>query len=406
MMNKPLKVLENLYWVGALDPDLKIFDIIMETKYGTTYNSYLLKGREKTVLFETVKDKFADQCIERIKAVVDPREIDYIVVNHTEPDHAGSVDILLDYCPNATLVGTGPALRFLKEITNRPFQTLPVSDGDTLNIGDKTIQFIMTPFLHWPDTMYSYIKEDQVLVTCDSFGAHYCDERIFNDKMEKEKEEDILDAYKYYFDMIMGPFKSYVLQALDKIKDLDIKTVCTGHGLILRSEIQKYFDLYREWSTVEKREKPSVVIPYVSAYGYTKKMAEAIDEGIRSSGDLDVFLFDMVYEDAAKVMQEIESAKGLLFGSPTIVGDALPPIWNLLTSLNPVIHKGKLVGAFGSYGWSGEAVSNIEGRLKQLRFKIPVPGLKINFNPSEDQLKQAYEFGQKFGLAVLGKEIG
>lgn len=400
-MYKSIKILDNLYWVGALDPDLKIFDIVMETKYGTTYNSYILKGSQKTVLFETAKDKFANQFIDRIKDVIDIKEIDYIIVNHTEPDHVGSVATLLDYCPDATIVGTGPALRFLKEITNRPFNSLPVSDGDTLNIGDRTIRFIMTPFLHWPDTMYSYVEEDKVLITCDSFGAHYCDERVFNDVMEKEKGADILDAYKYYFDMIMGPFKSYVTQALDKIKDLDIKIVCPGHGLILRNDIQKYLDLYREWSSVKEREKPSVVIAYVSAYGYTKKMAEEIAKGVSSAGDVDVFIFDMVYENPSKVIGEMQSAKGLLFGSPTIVGDTLPPIWNLLTSLNPVIHKGKLAGAFGSYGWSGEAVSNIEGRLKQLRFKIPVPGLKINFNPSKDQLKQAYEFGQKFGQAIL-----
>ncbi|NLK21257.1 MAG: FprA family A-type flavoprotein [Epulopiscium sp.] len=403
-MYKPLEISKDLYWVGVLDPDLKIFDIIMETKYGTTYNSYLLKGSKKTVLFETVKDKFADQCIERIKNICNPEEIDYIIVNHTEPDHAGSVSILLDYCPNATIVGTGPALKFLKEITNRPFNALPVSDGDTLDIGDKTIRFIMTPFLHWPDTMYSYIEEDKILVTCDSFGAHYCDERIFNDAIEKEKEPEILDSYKYYFDMIMGPFKPHVLQALDKIKGLEIKTICTGHGLVLKTEIQKYLDLYKKWATTTQREKPSVVIPYVSAYGYTKKMAEEIKKGVKAAGDIDVLLFDMVYEDSTKVMGEISNARGILFGSPTIVGDALPPIWNLLISLNPVIHKGKMAGAFGSYGWSGEAVSNIEGRLKQLRLKIPVPGLKISFNPSDTQLKQAYEFGEKFGSAVLGKE--
>ncbi|WP_058484864.1 FprA family A-type flavoprotein [Defluviitalea phaphyphila] len=403
-MNKPLKVLENFYWVGALDPDLKIFDIVMETKYGTTYNSYILKGSEKTVLFETVKNKFTDQCIERIKEVVDPKNIDYIIVNHTEPDHAGSVAAFLDYCPNATVVGTGPALRFLKEITNRDFKSLPVSDGDTLNLGDKTIKFIMAPFLHWPDTMYSYIEEDKILVTCDSFGAHYCDEKIFNDAMEKEKEEEILDAYKYYFDMIMSPFKPYVIQALNKIKDLDINIICPGHGLILRKEIQKYIDLYKKWATVEENNnKTSVVIAYVSAYGYTKTLAEEIAKGIKDAGILDVSLFDMVYEDHNKVMEEINKAKGILFGSPTIVGDTLAPIWKLLTSLNPIIHKGKIAGAFGSYGWSGEAVSNIEGRLKQLRFKIPVPGLKILFNPSKEQLKLAYEFGKKFGSAVLEK---
>ncbi len=399
-MFKSVQVKEDIYWVGALDPDLRIFDIIMYTQHGTSYNSFIVKGSTKTALFETVKHKYFDQCLERIQDVCDPKDIDYIIVDHTEPDHVGSVVYFLDICPHATVVGTGAAIRFLREITNIPFESMVVTDGDTLDLGNKTVKFIMTPFLHWPDTMYSYIVEDKTLITCDSFGCHYSDERVVNDKIPG----DFLDAYKYYFDMIMGPFKSYVLQALDKIKDLPIDCICTGHGPVLRTDIPKYLDLYRNWATVQERSKPSVVICYVSAYGYTKKLAEQIASGAEASGDLDVLLFDLVEANKEEALAELASAKGILFGSPTIVSDALPPIWEILIALNPVIHKGKLAGAFGSYGWSGEAVSNIEGRLQQLRFKIPVPGLKISFNPSEAQLQQAYEFGSKFGAAVLGKD--
>jgi flavorubredoxin len=396
-MKKAIEIKKNMYWVGALDYDIRIFDVVMYTDYGTTYNSYLVKGTEKTVLFETVKDKFFNEFLDRLNEVSSVEELDYIVVNHTEPDHVGSIAMMLEMNPNITVIGSVTAIKFLKEITNKSFKSIIAKENTTIDIGNKTIKFIMAPFLHWPDTMYSYIEEDNTLITCDSFGCHYCNEKLFNDKIEG----DFLDSYKYYFDVIMGPFKPYVLQALDKISDLNIDIICPGHGPILRKDIDKYLELYRTWATENIRSIPSVVIPYVSAYGYTKKIAEKIAEGVESNNGIDVLLFDLVESDKEQVMTEVNQAKGLLIGSPTIVSDALPPIWDILTSLNTIIHKGKLAGAFGSYGWSGEAVANIEGRFKQLRFKIPVEGLKIKFNPSDEQLNEAFEFGQKFGNAVL-----
>lgn len=397
-MTKAKEVKQGVYWVGALDYDIKVFDVVMYTDYGTTYNSYLVKGSEKTALFETVKDRFFDEFLERLNEVGSPTDIDYLVVNHTEPDHVGSVAKLLELNPEITIIGSGTAIKFLKDITNRDFKSIVAKAGSTLELGDKTVQFIMAPFLHWPDTMYSYIEEDGLLITCDSFGCHYCNEHIFNDLIE----EDFTDSYKYYFDMIMGPFKPHVLSALAKIKDLQFDTICPGHGPILRTDLDHYIGLYREWATVKKPDQASVVIAYVSAYGYTKKLANAIADGIKNAGNIKVELYDLVESDKAEVMNAINVATGILLGSPTIVSDALPPIWEILTSLNAVIHKGKLAGAFGSYGWSGEAVPNIEGRLKQLRLKMPIESLKIRFNPSDEQLEEAHVFGKAFGEAVLG----
>lgn len=397
-MNKAKEINNGIYWVGALDYDIRLFDVVMYTEYGTTYNSYLVKGSNKTALFETVKVKFFDEFLERLNEVSSIDEIDYIVVNHTEPDHVGSIAKILEMNPAVTIVGTAMAIKFLKEITNKSFKSIITKEGSTLELGNRTVEFIMAPFLHWPDTMYSYIKEEKTLITCDSFGCHYCDEKLFNDEIEG----DFLDSYKYYFDVIIGPFKSYVLQALKKISNIDIDIICPGHGPILRKDLDKYLKLYKTWATEDKRQTPSVVIAYVSAYGYTEKIANKIAEGVKTSDGLDVLLYDLVETKKDEVMKEINLAKGLLLGSPTIVSDALPPIWDILTSLNPIIHKGKLAGAFGSYGWSGEAVPNMEGRFKQLRFKMPVEGLKIKFNPSDEQLKEAYEFGKKFGEAVIG----
>jgi len=238
----------------------------------------------------------------------------------------------------------------------------------------------------------------RALFTCDSFGCHYADERIFNDLIEG----DFTDAYKYYFDNIIGPFAApHMLKAIKKIENLEIDFIGNGHGPVLRSDIRRYIEMYRQWSTpVIKREK-SVAIAYVSAYGYTAQMAKVIAEAIRESGVQEVKLFDLVTDDKAAAAAAIAQSSAFLLGSPTILGDALPPIWEMLLGVNPIIHKGKIAGAFGSYGWSGEAVGNLMARMEQLRLSLPVPGLKIRFKPSDAQLEEVRAFGRAFGEAVM-----
>ena len=402
-MSNTFKITEDLFWVGALDPNLKIFDIIMETKFGTSYNYYLLRGSEGIALFETVKEKFFDEHLEKIRSVINLEDINYVVVNHTEPDHAGSVEKILEYAPNATVVGSNLAIKYLTEIINKPFKNKVVKDGETLSLGNKTLKFISAPQLHWPDTMYTYVIEDETLITCDSFGAHYCDERVLKSAIEDSKEDDYIEAYNYYFRMIMGPFKPFVLKALDKIKDLDLKFICPGHGLVLdNNNIEKYMNLYKEWCQSVKRKKQSIVIPYVSAYGYTEEIAQEIKKGIESSNfDVDILMYNLVTADMNEVLSEINQCSGLLLGSPTLLSDTLPQIWTILTSLNPVIHKGLSASCFGSYGWSGEALKNINERYKQLKLNVVSEPLGIIFKPSENNLKDAYNFGLDFAKKVL-----
>lgn len=222
-----LELKKNFYWTGVLDPGLKVFDIVMETEFGTSYNSYLLKTGEKTVLFETAKAKFWDGYLSALNKLVDINDIDYIVVNHTEPDHAGSIEKLIEINPNIKIVGTQVAIGFLKNIVNRDFYSITVKENDTLELGDKTLRFMFLPNLHWPDTMYTYIEEDKTLITCDSFGSHYSFDEILLSKVKDN--EGYLRATKYYFDCIIGPFKTpYMVKALDRIKDLDIDMICTG----------------------------------------------------------------------------------------------------------------------------------------------------------------------------------
>ena len=402
-MSNTFKITEDLFWVGALDPNLRIFDIIMETKFGTSYNSYLLKGSDGIALFETVKEKFFDEHLDKIRSIVNLEDINYVVVNHTEPDHAGSVEKILEYAPNATVVGSTLAIKYLSEIINKPFKSKVVKDGETLSLGNKTLKFISAPQLHWPDTMYTYVIEDETLITCDSFGAHYCDERVLKSAIEDSKEDDYIEAYNYYFRMIMGPFKPFMLKALDKIKDLNLKYICPGHGLVLdHTNIEKFVNLYREWCQPTKREKQSIVIPYVTAYGYTEEISKEIKRGIEASNfDVDILMYNLVTADMNEVLNEINQCSGLLLGSPTLLSDTLPQIWTILSSLNPVIHKGLPASCFGSYGWSGEALKNINERYKQLKFNVVCEPLGIVFRPSEENLKSAYDFGLEFANKVL-----
>lgn len=403
---KSLELKKDIYWIGTLDPNLRIFDIIMETKYGTTYNSYLVKGKEKIAIFETTKEKYFDDYLKELEErLPNPEKIDYIIVDHTEPDHSGAIVKLLDYAKNATVVGSHTAIEFLKNIINKDFRHIAVKDGDIIDLGGKTLKFISAPFLHWPDSMYTYIPEDKVLITCDSFGSHYSSDKILYSKLTQEELKDYRIALRYYFMCIFGPFKKYVLQGINKIKDLPIDIICTGHGPVLDRNPFDIVNTYEKWSIEENPNKrKTVIIPYVSAYGYTGKIAEEIKRGIEDyDSSIEVKLYNLDVDNfktlEGEILREFQWADGILLGSCTINGDALPPIWSLATSLNPIIHGGKYASAFGSYGWSGEAVPNMIKRLEELRMHV-LDGYMIKFKPSETDMQGAFKFGRDFGKAV------
>lgn len=393
---KSQKVAENFYWVGALDPDLRVFDVIMRTEFGTSYNSFLLMTPKYKVLFETVKVKFMDGFLKRIEEHCAIADLDYIVINHTEPDHSGSLEKLLELAPKAKIVASPVALSFLRDICNRELPAIPAQDNGVLELDTCRLRFLSVPLLHWPDSMYTWIEGPNILVTCDSFGCHYADERICNDLIEG----DFLSAYRYYFEMIMGPFKPNMRYALERIKDLPIRIIAPGHGPVLRSNLDYYLDLYRQWSADDRPAHgplPRVVIPYVSCYGYTEQIAHEISAGIRAEIDADIKLHDMVTADAGQVATELAAADGVLFGSPTINGDALPPVQDLVMQLNGVLHGGKVAGAFGDYGWSGEGPIMLMERLNLLRMKTIEPALRIKFRPNEEKKAAAQSYGRRFG---------
>ncbi len=401
MSKEILDIKDDIKWVGILDKEIETFDIVMETKYGTTYNSYFINAEKKTII-DSAKATFKDEYLEKVKTVVDPSEIEVIVVNHTEPDHSGSVKYLLELAPNATVYGSKVALNYLSEIINKPFNSVAVKDGDTLSLGNKTLRFINAPNLHWPDSIYTYLEEDKVLFTCDSFGAHYCDEKMFDDLVDQDAYSE---AFQYYFDVILKPFSTFMLKAIDKVKELEIDMICPGHGPILRSNwkeiVERSEKLSKEYlEEACENEKPSVLVTYVSAYGYTKQMAEDIVKGIKESKDCDVDLVDIENILLGDLESKIVKSNALLVGSPTINKNTVLPVYKLFALLTPLRDKKKKAAVFGSYGWSGEAVGLIENNLKGLGLDIVLDGARYKFYPENEKATNLINFGKEFAEAL------
>ena len=401
-----MKIKDGLHWVGTLDPTLRVFDVIMKTEYGTTYNSYLILD-EKVALIDVNRDGFTDLFLGKIGEVVDPAKIDYIIVHHTEPDHTGSLGRLLELCPKAQVLSTKIAAKWLREMLNRDFNSRPIEDGEEISLGKRTLKFMTVPFWHWPDTMFTYLPEDKILFPCDGFAAHFCDERMYDDLVDAGPyEEERLD----YYDAIMRPFADRIYEGVQRVKGLEIEMILPSHGPIIR-EPKKVIDLYERLSDANRKTMGGIAIFYASAYGNTRRMAEAIAEGAgkcrRSehpgpSGHAEVSLFDAGTADAGKMRDALESSSGVIFGSCTINGDALGPMWNVLDLFALVNRKGKTGAAFGSFGWSGEAVGMIEERMKALRLKVVESGLKFCFVPTEADLTKCRAFGEEFAKQVLG----
>ena len=395
-----LQVSEDVNWIGVLDRDIITFDIVMETKYGTTYNSYFIDAEKKAVI-ETVKEKYWPVFKEKLLSLGDPSEIEYIVCNHTEPDHSGSLKYLLELAPNATVVGSGQALTYLGEMMDRPFKSMKVRDGDVIDLGNKKLRVIAAPNLHWPDTIYTYLEEEGLLFTCDSFGAHYANELMFDDLIG-----DYSDAFDYYFDVILKPFSKFMLKAIEKIKTLPIDMICPGHGPILRSgwkeKIDRSIKLANNYLD-DTRKDNRILVAYVSAYGYTEEMANQLAKGLKKTTNLTVELVDIENVLLGDLEEHVVKADGIIIGSPTINQNTLLPVYKLFSVINPIRDKGKPAAAFGSFGWSGEAVKLIEDHLRNLKLKVVGEGLTARFFPNSKETDHLISFGEEF-VKVLQEE--
>jgi flavorubredoxin len=397
--NRIIDLTPDVKWIGVLDYDIRTFDIVMHTDHGTTYNSYFINAAKKTII-ETAKEKFSDVFLSKLRKVTDPADLAYIVLDHTEPDHSGAMRQLLELAPDAVVVGSGNAIRYLGDIVNRPFKSLIVKDGDTLDLGNKTLKFISAPNLHWPDSIYTYLVEDKILFTCDSFGAHYCHEDLFDDLVG-----DYHTDFRYYFDVILKPYSKFMVKAIEKIRPLDISMIATGHGPVLRKNWKNIVDETRRLSEeyvalTERSGMKRLLITYVSAYGYTAEMARLIAAGASKADNLEVEVLDIETADIGEMDSKLTIADGVIVGSPTINQNTLLPVYRLMAVVSPLRDRGKLAGSFGSYGWSGEAPSLIAEMLKNLKLKYFEEPAAFKFVPEDGKEKTLMEYGERFGRAL------
>jgi flavorubredoxin len=392
-----LKITDTVSWIGVLDRDIVTFDVIMETKYGTTYNSYFIRAAKKTVV-ETVKLKFWDTYLRKLKAVTDPAEIEYIVVNHTEPDHSGCIGKLLELAPRAKVVGSGNAIRYLKDLLGFEFPHIVVKDGETLDLGDRTLKFVAAANLHWPDSIMTYLQEEKLLFTCDIFGEHYCHEGVFDDVVG-----DFDEAFRFYFDVIMKPYSKFMLQAIERIRPLDIVAICPGHGAVLRKNWKKYVDITEKYAreALTKQKQNLVFVGYVSAYQNTGTIAAMIAEGIKQAGDIDVDLCDIEKTDLAAIEEKLIRASAIILGCPTFNQNIILPIYQVFALINPIRDRNKPAAAFGSYGWSGEGVKIMTSVLSNLKLNVVDEGLMIKFTPHDHTKDKCIAYGRNFGEKFL-----
>jgi len=391
-----IKVLENVFWVGAVDWNVRNFHgFTYSTHRGTTYNAYLIVD-EKTALIDSVYGPFAEQMIERIRETINPSKIDYVVANHVETDHSGAISQILKLAPKAKVVGTAKCKEGLQKhyFGNWDFQV--VKTGDEISLGERSLRFIEAPMLHWPDSMFTYIEKDALLLPNDAFGQHLATSKRFDD----EVDEKILmeEAAKYYAN-ILWPFSLLVIRKVEEIQKLGlkIKMIAPSHGIIWRSNPMKIVEAYLRWAKGEAGNK--ILVVYDTMWNSTEKMAKAMVEGISSEG-VETMLFRIPFSDRGDIIKELLEAKGILIGSSTINNGVLPTVAPFLEEMQGLRPRNKMAAAFGSYGWGGGAVKTIEEKLERAGMEIVAPALTVKWVPDKDEIQKCFEFGREFAKKV------
>ena len=385
-------VKNNVYYVGIKDKNLKTFDVTMKLENGTSYNSYLVKDI-KNVLIDTVKEEFFREYIIKINSILPVEKIDYLVLNHTEPDHAGSVGKLLELNPKIKVIATTAGANNIKEIINKDIEVRIIKDISELKIGSNTLTFIPAPLLHWPDTMFTKIEKENLLCTGDFLGAHYTEEDALKDVELKDFDKYMENVNKYYY-AIMSPFSEYVLKGVEIVRKFYPDMILPSHGPILTAKKENILSKYK-FNALNKKETVKVPIIYASAYGYTKMLAEEIEKQVDLNKDLHAELYNIEEYDVDTLVDEIYKSKLFFIGTPTINKDCPTKIKKVISSLDAITLRKKKAGVFGSYGWSGEAIKNTITRLKLLGIKVEEEGFKVKFKPTKENLEEVKNFALK-----------
>lgn len=394
---KAVEVVKDVYWVGAIDHNVRNFHgHSYSTHNGTTYNAYLLLG-EKIALIDAVDSHFSDEMFERISSIVKPQKIDYMISNHTEMDHSGAVPDVLNKVSDAVLVCTSKAVDELKKHYTNGWQIQTVKTGDELDLGGKTLRFYEAPMLHWPESMFTYYVEEQLLLPNDAFGQHYATEKRFADEVDQTTLWR--EAEKYYAN-ILWPLSKMVQRKIEEVIELGlpIKTIAPSHGLIWREDPLQIVTRYLEWAKGE-RTRDQVVIAWDTMYHSTTKLARAMAEGVGDEG-LEPLLRLIPTNDRGDIIADLLEAKGILVGSATLHNDILPTVAPLLSDFEVLKPAGKKCAAFGSYGWGGGATKRIQESMTKGKMDIVMEPFTTKWIPDEDELKQAYGFGREFAKKV------
>ncbi|MFA4982434.1 MAG: flavodoxin domain-containing protein [Candidatus Omnitrophota bacterium] len=393
---KAIEIKKGIYWVGVVDWNVRSFHgHTYSTSRGSTYNSYLIID-DKIALVDTVYGPFAGEMIERIREIIPPEKIDYVIANHVETDHSGAMPALMKLCPKAKVYGTQKCKEGLYRNYYESWDFQVVKTGDKLKLGKRTLTFVEAPMIHWPDSMFTYCAEEELLMPNDAFGQHYASSERFDDQVDQCALMD--EAAKYYAN-ILWPLSSLILKKIEDLQkmNISIKMIAPSHGIIWRKDPMKILNSYVPWAKNEV--KPKVVIVYETMWGATAMMARLISEGLADAG-VSFKLFNIAESDRTEVVKEMLDAKGFIMGSSTHDNDMLPAMAGFMEFVKGLKPKNRLAASFGSYGWSGGAAASIEKELKETGIEIAQPSVGIKYMPDENDKKNLYECGVNFGKRI------
>jgi flavorubredoxin len=385
-----ITISKDVYWVGVRDWNRRLFDALIPLPMGTSYNSYLIVGEKKSALIDTVNPGFEKELEGKIKKIVDPSDLDYIVMNHAEPDHAGSIPYMMSINSKAVLVTSTLGAKMAKTYFGVPDdRVLTISDQDTIELGGKTLHFIEAPMLHWPETIFTYLEEDKILFPCDFFGSHIA-KGVYG-----EDFEDLLVHAQRYFGEIMMPFKSAAKRALEKIKGFEISVIAPSHGPI-HKKTHRIINAYSRWANGETRRKVTIV--YATMWKSTEKMIKPLIETLMSE-DVEVSLYDLVSSNVGDVVKDLVDSRAIVLGAPTVLNGMHPLAFYaayLVKALRPPLKFGAFLG---SYGWSGGAKKQFQDVLSASGIEV-IDALEINGPPSEDDIKHIIELAKTLALKI------
>ncbi len=378
--------------IRSLDWDRDRFDIEFGLQNGTTYNSFLIQG-EQTALIDTSHEKFRQLYLDTLTGRIDPTQLDYLIVSHTEPDHSGLVKDILRLAPQVTVVGSKVAIQFLEDWVHQPFKKQIVKNGDRIDLGNgHVLEFVIAPNLHWPDTIFTYDTKTQILYTCDAFGMHYCDDHTFDEDLDLIEED-----FRYYYDCLMGPNARSVLSALKRMSQLPaIATIATGHGPLLHHNVTELTGRYRQWSEEQAKAETTVAVFYLSDYGFSDRLSQAIAHGITKTG-VAVEMMDLRSADAQEVKELVSIASGLVIGTPPITGPLAAMAHTAVSTILAATNPKQSVGVFESGAEDSESVYLLAGRFRDLGLTPAFPPILVKQTPTDATYQLCEEAGVDLG---------